>query len=186
MNDIYKKVEISYFDKQDYQQAYNLCLEGIKNNEIKCIRFMGWLYAEGHGCPKDEEKALSYFSRAAALGDGEAEYGIAKIYYERKDYLEAIVYLEKAINKGFYSASRILGMIYYYGLGIERDIDKAKELYDQAANNGNLMAELIIAKMLFHGYDGFLGRLKSIPLIFISAIKIYKEMVKNEHSQKLM
>ncbi len=181
----FKDIEDYYFSG-DYGNAYKLSCLLAEGDDLKAIRFLGWLYARGEGCEKDKNKAITFFDRAAKRGDAEALFGIATIYYEEKDYSKAIFYLEGAKENGFTPAWKWLGIMYHLGLGVDKDIDKAFELYSEAAKRGNVAASIHLTAMLRHGYRGLWGRVMSIPMFIRYFITTFIIACKDKNSQRLM
>lgn len=181
----FKDIENYYFSG-DYGNAHKLSDMLAEKGDQKAIRFLGWLYARGEGCEKDKNKAITFFERAAKMGDAEALYGIATIYYEEKDYVKAIFYLEGSKENGFTPAWRWLGVMYHLGLGVDKNIDKAFELYSEAAKRGNAAASINLTAMLRHGYRGLWGRIISIPMLIRYFITTFIIASKDKNSQRLL
>jgi len=181
----FKDLEDFYFQKK-YSNAYQLACDLASEGNIKGIRFLGWMHFRGHGCQQNEEMAMSFFRKAADNGDAEASYGIAAIYFDRKEYRQAVQYLEEAMVNGYVPAIRWAGTMYQLGLGVEKDLHKAYDLYKKAAQAGSLTAYCHQAHILLHGFRGFAGRVKSIPMLIKFYISAFSEAIKNPNSQRLM
>lgn len=67
--------------------------------------------------------------------------------YEDKQFDQAIPYLEEASNRGNARAQYSLGHMYENGEGLNKDIDKAKEYYHLAANQGHKKAKAALKKL---------------------------------------
>ena len=79
---------------------------------------------------------------AWTLGDVQSLYAQAESLYQQKEYEEARKLYAKLA--GIDSASRcqyVLGDMYFQGQGGERDYDKARRLFIQAAEGGNADAQ---------------------------------------------
>ena len=71
-----------------------------------------------------------------------------------KDYSKALFYYEKATEKtGDVEAYLALGRMYYYGMGVDTDVCKAKEYCEKVANEANHtgVAELMLGKIYQDG-----------------------------------
>lgn len=88
--------------------------------------------------------ASGALKQAALSGDPTAIYEIAIRYADGRGtavaYDDAQKWLEISASQGFAPAQYRLGNMYEKGEGIDRDLDKARELYLQSANNGNISA----------------------------------------------
>ena len=63
------------------------------------------------------------------------------------NYLEAKKWLTQAADQGSVSAQNDLAYLHYYGLGGERDYNKAMELYERAALQGDVLAQANLGLM---------------------------------------
>jgi hypothetical protein len=181
----FKDIEDYYFSG-DYGNAHKLSNLLAEKGDQKAIRFLGWLNTRGEGCEKDNNKAITFFERAAKMGDAEASFGIATIYYEEKDYIKAVFYLEGAKKNGFIPAWRWLGVMYHLGLGVDKNMDRAFELYSEAAKRGNVAAYYQLILMLRSGYKGLWGRMIFVPMFIRYFITTFLIASKDKNSQRLM
>lgn len=68
-----------------------------------------------------------------------------------QDYHEARYWLEKAHQKGAYTATVLLGTIYEEGKGVDVDIVKAIHLYKNAADQGAYLPCIYLARIYANG-----------------------------------
>jgi len=54
-----------------------------------------------------------------------------------QDYAEAMRWYRKSADKGDPEAQYALGLMYYYGYGVQRDRSQAYDFFQQAAARGN-------------------------------------------------
>ncbi len=90
---------------------------------------------------RDFEGAASWFRRAAAGGNAEAQYALGRLHYEGflvpRDTAEMRTMLKAAARQGHARARLTLGVIYEYGLDdIGRDYTAALMWYELAARRG--------------------------------------------------
>lgn len=95
-----------------YQRAMDLWLPLAEAGDPRAQEFIGILHEEGHGVPKDIEKAISWYERAAESGDMAAQYNLGRIYLEGK-LVEADVergreLLKRAAEQGDKDAKALL------------------------------------------------------------------------------
>ncbi|KAG0251440.1 hypothetical protein DFQ27_008760 [Actinomortierella ambigua] len=55
----------------------------------------------------------------------------------KQDYAEAMILLRKSVEQGSTCGQHILGEMYEYGRGVDRDIPQAIEWYSKAAEKGD-------------------------------------------------
>ena len=65
-----------------YQRAMDLWLPLAEAGDARAQEFVGILHEEGHGVPKDVDKAMAWYERAASSGDMAAQYNLGRIYLE--------------------------------------------------------------------------------------------------------
>lgn len=99
---------------------------------------LGAMYSRGQGTEKDMRKAQIWYEKAAGQGNVDAMENLARIYYfELHNTKAAIKWWEKAAGAGRPIAQYNLGALYANGREISKDIDKARQLWEKAAKNGN-------------------------------------------------
>ena len=59
------------------------------------------------------------------------------LYSERNDYEGAMKWYQKAAAQGYAQAEYNIGILYFYGVGVERDEAKAREWWEKAAERGH-------------------------------------------------
>ena len=65
-----------------YQRAIDLWLPLAEAGDARAQEFIGILYEEGHGVPKNIGTAIAWYERAADSGDMAAQYNLGRIYLE--------------------------------------------------------------------------------------------------------
>lgn len=101
---------------------------------------LGTHYAEGKYVEQDYIKARNYFSRAANQSDNQkesirAKYQLGILYYNMRLINESIKYLTEASNGNISEAHNLLGIIYYDGIDVPININKAIHYFDLGAKN---------------------------------------------------
>ncbi len=82
----------------------------------------------------------------------EIQYKIGECYYNgtdgtSKDLAKAAECFEKAAYQGYANAQSKIGSLYQNGIGVEKDIARAKQWYKMAANNGVMFAKIALEKL---------------------------------------
>lgn len=124
-----------------------------KSAEAGCpdaFTVLGNIYRIGELAPKDEIKAIEYYQHAAGMGDPEAMWNLHCIYSEGggtplRDWLKA------AADAGYPAALNGMGNRYRVGDGVQQDLQKANEYYENAAGQGNPDAMWNLACMYSNG-----------------------------------
>ena len=108
--------------------------------------FATWL-RDGIIGDKDEASAMEWFKRSSLQNYGPALLEVAKGYENglsgRRDYREAAKLYRQARahddgrdNYTYFNATHRLGLLYYKGLGVEKDQRKGIRFIKEASNNG--------------------------------------------------
>ena len=131
---------------QNYTKAieyYNKAIEIGEDKHYICLSRtkLGKMYRNGEGVTKDD-KAFEYFTKAENDEDDEsfeAQHLLGIMY---KNFKKAFELFTKSVDEGEGSeyenlseVQRLLGNMYHYGYGIKKDLKKAKEWYEKAAND---------------------------------------------------
>lgn len=131
------------YPEKDYKAAMEY-YEACGDNPLAklCLGFMNY---SGKGCKIDLEKAESYFNEAKDDDIPESSLGLALLADYNEDYGKAAELYNKVIDEGkeqVFVAYAINNKanFYYTGDGDEKDLDKAIELYKEAADMGSCFA----------------------------------------------
>ncbi len=116
--------------------------KGWKKNDAESINQLGVIYKDGIDTAVDYTKALSLFKQAANLGSNSAEFNLGIMYFKgqgvKQDFIEARKWFERAYQTGEnIDAAYTLAGMYYEGRGGSKDIEKALNLYQFAADHGD-------------------------------------------------
>ena len=92
-------------------------------------------YRSNHCATKEQQsESLLWFHKSAEQGNPLAQFECGKYHYYHKNFTEAVQWYQKVIqqkqpNIKKTEASLMLGRCYYYGEGIEKDYNKAVQLF---------------------------------------------------------
>lgn len=130
-----------------------LILRGKNNNE-------GQNNAEQGNTEISQDAAESEFSLEIETVSVETSDAVSELHHALElalsgaDHMDDVVLsLSKSAGLGNSDAMYFLGELYFQGIGVEADLEKAGEYLKQACDSGNRKAMSIYAKMLFMG-DG--------------------------------
>lgn len=129
---------------KDLYKAFYYYQRSAQRGFSAAYRTIGDMYFMGLGVEKNVEKGLEMYNKAIELNDNFALYELAHRYrFGRgcleKDYKKAVEFYKKDIDKHKTIESyRNLAEMYEQGLGVPKDLNKAKELrktYDRLRGN---------------------------------------------------
>mgnify|MGYP003576990020 CR=1 FL=1 len=109
--------------------------------------FLGYAYRAGTGVVKDPAQAERWYRRAADMGSVLGLYELGRLYIEQVRYDEAKEAFRFASAAGYAPATYHLGRMYWFGFGVEKDIRRAKTLWEDASANGHVFAERHLATL---------------------------------------
>lgn len=99
----------------------------------------------------DYVEALNYAHRAAAEGNAEAMSSLAIHYLHgygtAADGGEALLWATKSAEQNYFAGQRLLGELFERGFGVPQDLDRARENYQLAANQGDPEAVAALARL---------------------------------------
>ncbi len=107
----------------------------LDNHEA--ITKLGYMHENGIFFEQDKEKAHALYQKAADLGNALAKNFVGLYQYNRGNYKPAVELFKRSKELGCARAANNLGMCYEQGLGTERDLDRALECYQEAAEKGH-------------------------------------------------
>ena len=90
---------------------------------------------EGFSVSADKEEALQWFSKGGELNDDLSAYSAGMIYYSKGDYENAIKFLKISAEQDNSDAYLRLSEMYLSGIGVAKNEEKAKELFERANRN---------------------------------------------------
>ena len=140
-----------------HKEFFKILLEVEHNSKIAAY-MLGNLYSGRDinvvGMKNIDKSLYYYFKSFTETGNIDAGLDFAKIYnnlaIENKDntqYKKSIKIYEKIATVNNHIALNALGEYYEQGLGVDKNIDKALEYYQQAVKAGNLVAAVSVGRI---------------------------------------
>ncbi len=121
---------------------------------MKATRYIGLLYQEGRGVPKNDKETASWFKKGAEDGDITSQYLLGKCYEDgtgvERDYALALKWYRKSAERGdIIAAPGMTGeaLLLEKGLGGERNLPLARQLLTKAAALGYAPAKEALAAL---------------------------------------
>jgi TPR repeat protein len=108
------------------------------------------------GAERNFEMALKFLVGAASEGFAAANALIGKIYAEGSpevpsDYRAAMEYFKRGRDLGHADGFSGMGMLYFYGMGMEQDYATALDYFQKAADKGSAEAQYFLGHMFYEG-----------------------------------
>ena len=139
----YTWLGVMYYDgqgvAQNYEKAFLWTKKAAENGAANAYVGLGVMYCNGQGVVQNYNEALKWYQKAADNGITTGiYYFLADMFYTGKtgitDYSQAKKYAELAIKNDTLDivGHRILAKLYMYGYAVEKNIDKAEALIEQA------------------------------------------------------
>lgn len=143
----YKKVP------KDSEQAFEWYLKAAEAGDVDAYGKVAYAYREGKGTIRDYDKAAEWYEKGVEKDNPACMRGLAYMYNSSlkgfaNDYDKAFELLNKgyeiALKSGNISEMRnfanYIGICYYTGEGVEKDVNKEIEWYTKAAEAGDDLA----------------------------------------------
>ena len=67
-------------ERKDYRTAFAGYTKLAAKGDAEAQYNLGHMYANGHGVPRSEQKAVEWYRKAANQGDADAQYSLARMY----------------------------------------------------------------------------------------------------------
>lgn len=120
-------------EEQRREHCFKWYEQAAEGGIVSAMVKIGKCFLGGQYTQKNEEKALDWAERCAALGNAWGLYRMGLYHLEIENGEAACAYFEAAAKQGALKAYLHLGRMYLSGQGTERDIGKAVEAFEQAA-----------------------------------------------------
>lgn len=139
----------------------HICPENMSQDEFKALRNDLWLDTQSAQVQYDyacklsnnhEQQKIKWLTQAAEKKHNDAQRVLASLYDEKQDYKHAVFWYKAAAKEGCKIAKNNLGVCYRDGLGIEKDDQKAFQLYTESANENHSFAQCNLGRCYEFGY----------------------------------
>jgi TPR repeat protein len=128
----------------DYVKAKRLIVPLATQGNAEAQDFLGWMYAQGRGVPKDMREAAFWYRKAAAQGDADSQVTLGLMYGSGEgvpeDNEQAVFWYRKAAEQGNRLGQAALGEEYRFGQGVQKDFVQAHKWFNLAAARGYVEA----------------------------------------------
>ncbi|WP_278492526.1 tetratricopeptide repeat protein [Acinetobacter gyllenbergii] len=125
-------------------EAFSILKKVASNDYAPAINLIGVMYNNGEYVAKDLNKALSYYSKAASLGNPDAQFNLGQMYFYgegvKQNYKTSFYWYDASAKQDYDFAKIQLATLYYKGYGVKRDVGKAIDIIQEMAENGDTNA----------------------------------------------
>jgi uncharacterized protein len=132
------------YQQGDYATALHELTPLAEHGNAGAQVFLGKLYMQGRGAPKDIIQAIKWFQAAAEQGNAEGQFFLGGLYLMggpvAKDVSQGLNWLELSADQGLPDAEVLLGMTYLKGQDVVRDLIQADVFLRLAAAHGDPLA----------------------------------------------
>lgn len=144
------KIANKLYDNKEYIEAFNRYKKLAEEGIDKANYFLGNMYKNGEGVTKDINIALEYYKKVINKPPSLKDV-IGVLLYENGNIIEAIKYIEDAVNEGDCNNAFPLATTYHYGDdGIDIDMDKALKYYTKACKCGYKQGCILMGKLVIN------------------------------------
>lgn len=145
-----------YYEGEEVEQnldyAFKWYKEAAEKGFAPAEYALSYLYKNAEGCEKNDIKAFYWLEEAADNDFEDAYYILGQSYLEGNsiidtNYKKAFFYLSKGVNKKDKNCLESLGDMYYWGLYVKEDKEKAFSLYKDSIKEGNVSLYYKLGKL---------------------------------------
>ncbi len=150
-------------------QAFELYEQLANGGHAESQVFVAWMLGLGLGCARSEERAATYYERAAALGNPVGCFYFGRWLTKTGDHEKAYEFYVLGANRDHIPSKFRVGLSLAKGKGIAVDLRRAYAVLSDAAINGHVYALREVAMQDLRGGRGLLWMPIGI-LEFLAAI----------------
>ena len=129
-------------DSRLHTLGYRVMIQAAEMGIVEAQYALGEAYQTGkeRNLEQDLELAVIWYGKAAQNGSDKAKAALNHCLYD--------IRIKAQENNSAYSQN-ILGVCYYYGYGVDKDVKQAEEWFKKAAERGNEKAENNLRRLKF-------------------------------------
>ena len=148
-HDAMAKVANMYYEGLGVEIDYDKALEYyIKADELG-DQFAAYMIGSMYEQDLNVAKAKSWYEKGANQNDVRACYRLAYLYEQEQNYQEALKWYLKADELGHLNAANAIGYLYSNGLGVDKDLEQAKDWFKKGANQNDINAYVNVANVYY-------------------------------------
>ena len=175
--------------KTDPVRAQDTLHELAEQGSTRAMFYLGCVYERGEGAAVDPDQAVAWYRRAYERDPGQtkkqAAYYLGCLYQNRQDYANARDLFLAGVDLDYAPAIYRLGLMYRDGLGVAKQPDQARSLFERASALGNLHARRSLAIQYISGRFGPIHIFKGLHLLLSTTRDFYTAVTKDPSSECL-
>jgi TPR repeat protein len=157
-----------------------------RNGSRLSMMYLGNIYLNGeYGIREDKDLGEIWLRRSSDAGSVEAKYGLAWHLLRSNRIEESIKRYEELSCAGYSPAQFSLGMQYYKGVNIEKNIDKALLYFKLAADSGHFYAKNQVCRVMMRENMGLISKIKGFFMKIGLFIPFIRFAIKNPKSDRI-
>ena len=136
--------------ENDAEKALYWFKKAADQDDVQAQMYCAAVYQYGFGTKKSAHKARKYFIDAAKNGNRIAQYTLAEYFLKSrysKDRNLGVIWLKKSVEQDNPAAQLKLGVLYTQGKEIKKDLEKAQEYMQLAADQKYLPAMVALGDL---------------------------------------
>jgi TPR repeat protein len=153
----------------------DLALEEFKAlaelGSLSAMVHLGNGFERGKHWPANTGEAVRWYQQAADRGLLAGYYYLGRLYLKLSRHDEAFAAFRHAAAAEYPPALHWLGRMYFFGTGIPKDIVKSRSYLERATRGGNLLARILLAKLLAQNAAGLAERSRALWLRWSSIVE---------------
>ena len=165
---------------KDYDKIFRDLLPCAEEGNPKAQNYIGLMYEQGIGIPKDEARGLTYLERAAKSNNAVAQHNLGDLYREGRgctlDMDKAIYWYQKSADNNNARAAYALGYMYMKGFGVKQDYGQAVSWYKKSSY---AMAKHWLEVCYYLGYGVPQNTEKALEYLYSNASPNSKAFLEN-------
>lgn len=119
--------------EKDYEKGIKMLEKAVELGSLQAMYKLAFCYKTGIAVEKDLDKAIYWFKRGHEDGDNESSYVLGTIYISQmKDDLAMTVF-ERPLAHEHNNTVNVMGLLYEWGVIVEKDEQKAFDLFTKAS-----------------------------------------------------
>ncbi len=125
---------------QDWPRAYELHKKACEGGDMVGCSSVGFSYTYARGTQHNVSRGIKLMKRGCEGGDGFGCFNLAQLYSRNEKISEAAKFYEKAcmVESPNGEGCNGAGRRYFLGEGVEKDLDRAIELFKKACKHGSM------------------------------------------------
>ncbi|HVV68329.1 MAG TPA: tetratricopeptide repeat protein [Gammaproteobacteria bacterium] len=136
-----------YGVEKDFKEAFEWYKAAAENNFAQAQYQLGANYYDGEGVTQNIKEAIHWLSKAAEQNNPDAQCKLGYHYSQKgvdQDFAKALALYRKAAEQNDSVAEFNIGACYFYGEGVNRNLEIAITHFQKSIEHGNLAAYLAL------------------------------------------